>query len=107
MVEPLRHRQTKGAETDMLDLTPPRHVSTLPTPARVRYVAFAQIAVVLCQRCKRTKSTLSGSSRRLSSYRNRRQSCCSPNEGIISRPYALYKQGSKNVPLTSKSICDE
>jgi hypothetical protein len=33
MVEPLRHRQTKGAETDMLDLTPPRHVSTLPTPA--------------------------------------------------------------------------
>jgi hypothetical protein len=28
MVEPLRHRQTKGAETDMLDLTPPRHVST-------------------------------------------------------------------------------
>ena len=33
MVEPLRHRQTKGAETDMLSLTPPRHVSTLPTPA--------------------------------------------------------------------------
>ncbi len=33
MVEPLRHRQTKGAETDMLDLTPPRHVSTLPIPA--------------------------------------------------------------------------
>jgi hypothetical protein len=33
MVEPLRHRQTKGAETDMLDLTPPRHVSTLPDAA--------------------------------------------------------------------------
>ena len=31
MVELLRHRQTKGAETDMLDLTPPRHASTLPT----------------------------------------------------------------------------
>jgi len=30
MVEPLRHRQTKGAETDMLSLTPPRHASTLP-----------------------------------------------------------------------------
>jgi hypothetical protein len=42
MVEPLRHRQTKGAETDMLDLTPPRHVSTLPT----RAVAFAQIAAL-------------------------------------------------------------
>jgi cytochrome b561 len=30
MVEPLRHRQTKGAETDMLGLTPPRHTPTLP-----------------------------------------------------------------------------
>ena len=27
-----RHRQTKGAETDMLGLTPPRHTPTLPTP---------------------------------------------------------------------------
>ena len=33
MVEPLRHRQTKGAETDMPGLPPPRHISTLPTPA--------------------------------------------------------------------------
>src|SRR5271166_5869404 len=31
--EPLRHRQTKGAATDMLSLTPPRHISTLPIPA--------------------------------------------------------------------------
>ena len=31
--EPLRHRQTKGAERDMLSLTSPRHTSTLPTPA--------------------------------------------------------------------------
>jgi hypothetical protein len=29
-VEPLRHRQTKGAATDMFYLTPPRHISTLP-----------------------------------------------------------------------------
>jgi hypothetical protein len=29
MVEPLRHRRTKGAETDMLSLTPPRDTSTL------------------------------------------------------------------------------
>jgi hypothetical protein len=42
MVEPLRHRQTKGAETDMLGLTPPRHTPTLPTPA----VCCAQIAVI-------------------------------------------------------------
>src|SRR3984885_6227520 len=28
----LRHRQTKGAETDMLSLTPPRHTSTLRSP---------------------------------------------------------------------------
>jgi len=30
MAEPLRHRQTKEAETDMSYLTPPRHISTLP-----------------------------------------------------------------------------
>jgi hypothetical protein len=28
MVELLRHRQTKGAATDMFYLTPPRHIST-------------------------------------------------------------------------------
>jgi predicted ATPase len=28
LVEPLRHRQTKGAETDMFDLQLPRHIST-------------------------------------------------------------------------------
>ena len=35
MVEPLRHRQTKGAETDMPDLTLPRHFPTLPDPRLV------------------------------------------------------------------------
>src|ERR1700732_4980673 len=33
MADPLRHRQTKGAATDMVDLRPPRHIPTLPTPA--------------------------------------------------------------------------
>jgi hypothetical protein len=33
MAEPVRHRQTKGAATDMFDLQLPRHTSTLPTPA--------------------------------------------------------------------------
>jgi hypothetical protein len=33
MVEPLRHRQTKGAETDMPGLPPPRHIPTLPCRA--------------------------------------------------------------------------
>jgi pimeloyl-ACP methyl ester carboxylesterase len=32
MNEPLRHRQTKGAETDMPGLPPPRHFPTLPKP---------------------------------------------------------------------------
>src|SRR5256885_9670365 len=30
MAEPLRHRQTKGAATDMPGLPPPRHIPTLP-----------------------------------------------------------------------------
>ena len=32
MAQPVRHRQTKGAATDMLSLPPPRHISTLPAP---------------------------------------------------------------------------
>src|SRR5262245_21442842 len=32
MAEPVRHRQTKGAATDMFGLPPPRHISTLPSP---------------------------------------------------------------------------
>ena len=39
MADPLRHRQTKGAATDMVDLRPPRHIPTLPNlrlPNRVR-----------------------------------------------------------------------
>ena len=30
MAEPLRHRQTKEAATDLFSLQPPRHISTLP-----------------------------------------------------------------------------
>jgi hypothetical protein len=33
MAGPLRHRQTKEAETDMFSLPPPRHISTLPSAA--------------------------------------------------------------------------
>src|SRR6516162_6866318 len=44
MVEPLRHRQPKGAATDMFYLQPPRHISTLPIcdlPECPRYVGFS------------------------------------------------------------------
>jgi hypothetical protein len=30
MAEPVRHRQTKEAATDMFDLQSPRHIPTLP-----------------------------------------------------------------------------
>jgi hypothetical protein len=33
---PIRHRQTKEAETDMFDLQPPRHISTLHSRDRHR-----------------------------------------------------------------------
>jgi hypothetical protein len=36
MVEPLRHRQTKEAATDMFSLQPPRHISTLPNPEELK-----------------------------------------------------------------------
>jgi hypothetical protein len=38
MVEPLRHRQTKGAETDMPGLPPPRHIPTLPGAVSPRHL---------------------------------------------------------------------
>ena len=41
MVEPLRHRQTKEAATDMFDLQPPRHISTLPNP--IAMFAFVEL----------------------------------------------------------------
>jgi hypothetical protein len=34
MVEPLRHRQTKEAATDMFNLQPPRYIPTLPDSCR-------------------------------------------------------------------------
>jgi len=46
MVEPLRHRQTKEAETDRVDLKPPRHTPTLPSGER-RYRAAAGVAVLV------------------------------------------------------------
>src|SRR5271166_4412163 len=42
MAEPLRHRQTKGAETDMLSLTSPRHTSTLRIPLKSRSLIAAE-----------------------------------------------------------------
>jgi predicted O-methyltransferase YrrM len=42
MVEPLRHRQTKGAETDMPNLPPPRHIPTLPFDGASLYGLIAE-----------------------------------------------------------------
>ena len=36
MAEPVRHRQTKGAATDMFGLQPLRHTPTLPSPRTER-----------------------------------------------------------------------
>jgi hypothetical protein len=43
MAEPVRHRKTKEAATDMFDLQPPRHIPTLPFATEMdcpRYVRF-------------------------------------------------------------------
>ena len=54
MVRLLRHRQTKGAVTDRLNLRPPRHILTLPK------AAFAAVRF----RPDRTLSVGSGAERR-------------------------------------------
>jgi len=43
MADPLRHRQTKGAATDMVDLTPPRHIPTLPDWADLPAIAQGRV----------------------------------------------------------------
>ena len=47
MVEPLRHRQTKEAATDMFDLQPPRHISTLHEAAVCRGAASRRVLEML------------------------------------------------------------
>src|SRR5260370_27160916 len=77
MDEPLRHRQTKGAATDMLGLKPPRHIPTLPIAAlRGGYQALdfdPQVLGVPARRravgvaCKRARSPKRFSAIQLSS----------------------------------------
>ena len=43
MAEPLRHRQTKEAETDMFNLQPPRHISTYMRAALSRGIYFGGV----------------------------------------------------------------
>ena len=45
MVEPLRHRQPKGAATDMFYLQPPRHISTLPILLQKSSQRFCEIRI--------------------------------------------------------------
>jgi hypothetical protein len=42
-VEPVRHRQTKEAATDMFNLRPPRHTSTLPNLTVQRPAVWQEI----------------------------------------------------------------
>jgi hypothetical protein len=46
MVEPLRHRQTKGAATDMPGLLPPRHIRTLPVCVLAASEGYRQHATI-------------------------------------------------------------
>src|SRR5215469_10667416 len=48
MAEPVRHRQTKGGATDMFDLQPPRHISTL----RILYVGKGALSGVTVARSR-------------------------------------------------------
>src|ERR1700730_5837460 len=58
MADPLRHRQTKGAATDMVDLRPPRHIPTLPRAAVVARLMVWPVCPQLRKRRVRPAVTL-------------------------------------------------
>src|SRR5713226_6015188 len=55
MAEPLRHRQTKEAETDMFSLQPPRYIPTLPTSADFGGAQSRQLSELL-RTCRKQAS---------------------------------------------------
>ena len=69
MVEPLGHRQTKEAETDMFDLKPPRHTSTLPKCEKLR-VSRTSPLIPYLPTCERTSTC---------DVMGRIQTCASPH----------------------------
>jgi hypothetical protein len=88
MAEPLRHRQTKEAATDMFYLTPPRHISTLPIstktagPPQVRFTPVCDRAADIAVGPVRAKP---GSGRSYSITSSARAS----SSGGIVRPIAF------------------
>src|ERR1035437_5757558 len=79
MVEPLRHRQTKGAATDMFYLTPPRHISTLPRLCENSDVGLARRTFVSI-RWNKKRTAVSGSGVSDANRRHfRTQSCIAIN----------------------------
>ena len=49
MVEPVRHRQTKGAATDMFYLTPPGHI---PTTREARRWSIVNLSIFFPNKCR-------------------------------------------------------
>src|SRR5262245_42696435 len=95
MGEPLRHRQTKEAATDMFDLQPPRHIPTLPEDEvngcpLARQLSEAKLT--LCASCKGRRFAISAT-RRACNFRN--------NAGL---PLALQRTLSKE--LDGKRECE-
>src|SRR5467141_3518627 len=55
MAEPLRHRQTKEAATDMFSLQPPRYIPTLPDSADLGGAASRQLSGAHRSWCRRSR----------------------------------------------------
>ena len=58
MVEPVRHRQTKEAATDMFSLRPPRHIPTLPRPCENSSARHARRNILEKLRVMRTDNAV-------------------------------------------------
>src|SRR6202011_2469594 len=90
MAEPLRHRQTKEAATDMFYLKPPRHISTLPK------ATFEEGPVLL-------RVSDAGRSQRCGLHRGRRPKAF--NEGTRGKLQAVAPRAPSAMEVCAAKSC--
>ena len=94
-IEPVRHRQTKGAATDRVDLKPPRHTPTLPNLSvrrRGRSGIVKGFRMPASHRAEglhggRRPKSLEGGNRKAPQSQDRTPACATPRDPSLATNY--------------------